>query len=204
MPCVFPLPSWLRRRLCRAAPQSPGPIYWPSIDESSCHGRAPAYSVGSGRAPSPCLPACLPASPPPSFPASCRPPPLPASRRPPPPASSRRPASALPATASILARHHRADIDPSITSIESPGPCYDTRDEKTVRAPTTWTILRHDGPNHLGLLYNVLPAHQMALIISGCVPFSPPRPALRHGPWAAARSEVPRHRHAYSCSRDSP
>ena len=30
------------------------------------------------------------------------------------------------------------------------------------------TILRHDGPNHLGLRYDVLAAHQMALITSGC------------------------------------
>ena len=35
---------------------------------------------------------------------------------------------------------------------------------------TTWTILRRqDGPNHLGLWYNVLPERQMALITSGCV-----------------------------------
>ena len=37
--------------------------------------------------------------------------------------------------------------------------------------PITWTILRYDGPNHLGLRYNLLPAYQMALITSGCVPF---------------------------------
>ena len=29
-----------------------------------------------------------------------------------------------------------------------------------------------DGPNHLGLWCYVLPDHQMALITSGCVPFS--------------------------------
>ena len=39
------------------------------------------------------------------------------------------------------------------------------------RRPARWTILQHDGPNHLGLLYNALPGHQMALIASGCVPF---------------------------------
>ena len=39
-----------------------------------------------------------------------------------------------------------------------------------VRDPTTWTILEQDGPNHLGLWCNVLPEHQMALIISECVP----------------------------------
>ena len=32
-----------------------------------------------------------------------------------------------------------------------------------VRDPTTWTILQQDGPNHLGLLYNALPEHQIAL-----------------------------------------
>ena len=41
-----------------------------------------------------------------------------------------------------------------------------------VRVPTTWTILQQDGPNHLGLWYNVLPEHQIALITSGCVPCS--------------------------------
>eukprot|EP01052_Picozoa_sp_SAG31_P019134 SAG31_NODE_1384_length_8578_cov_2.883359_7_plen_266_part_00 len=30
--------------------ESPGPIYWPSIDEVSVHSRGPAYSVGSGHA----------------------------------------------------------------------------------------------------------------------------------------------------------
>ena len=33
--------------------------------------------------------------------------------------------------------------------------------------PTTWTILRHDGPDPLGLWCNALPEHQMALIASG-------------------------------------
>ena len=37
-------------------------------------------------------------------------------------------------------------------------------------ARTTCTILRHDGPNHLGLRGNALPEHQMALLTSGCVP----------------------------------
>ena len=36
---------------------------------------------------------------------------------------------------------------------------------------TTWTILQKDGPNHHELRYNVLIAHQMTLITSGCVPF---------------------------------
>ena len=36
--------------------------------------------------------------------------------------------------------------------------------------PIAWTILPKDGPSHLGLRYGVLPAHQMALIASGCVP----------------------------------
>ena len=29
-----------------------------------------------------------------------------------------------------------------------------------VRAPHTWTILQQDGPDHLGLWYNVLPEHK--------------------------------------------
>ena len=32
--------------------------------------------------------------------------------------------------------------------------------------PTTWTILQKDGPNHLGLWYNMIPEHQMSLITS--------------------------------------
>ena len=39
-----------------------------------------------------------------------------------------------------------------------------------VRGPKTRTILQKHGPNHLGLRYNELPEHQMALITSGCVP----------------------------------
>ena len=57
---------------------------------------------------------------------------------------------------------------------------------ETVRNPTTWTILRHDGPNHLGLRYNVLPAHQMALIASGCVPFRTGSSAARATGWTTA------------------
>ena len=38
-----------------------------------------------------------------------------------------------------------------------------------VRVPATWTILQRDGRKHLGLWYNVLPEHQIALITSGCV-----------------------------------
>ena len=41
-----------------------------------------------------------------------------------------------------------------------------------VRPPTTWTTIQNDDPNHLGLRCNAFPAHQMALITSGCVPFS--------------------------------
>ena len=40
-----------------------------------------------------------------------------------------------------------------------------------MRDPTTWTILQKDGPNYLGLWYNVLPEYQMALITLGYVPF---------------------------------
>ena len=36
--------------------------------------------------------------------------------------------------------------------------------------PTTWTTLQQDGPDHLGLWYNALPDHQMALITSDCRP----------------------------------
>ena len=47
------------------------------------------------------------------------------------------------------------------------------KNETSVRGrPTTWTVLQQDGPNHLGLRYNAMPDHQMALITSGCVPFS--------------------------------
>ena len=35
-----------------------------------------------------------------------------------------------------------------------------------VRDPTTWTVLQHDGPNHLGLWYNVLPEQQMAGLLT--------------------------------------
>ena len=47
-----------------------------------------------------------------------------------------------------------------------------------VRGPASWTITRHDGPNHLGLWYNALPEHQMALITSGCAPVQT-KPKLR-------------------------
>ena len=40
------------------------------------------------------------------------------------------------------------------------------------RSPlTTWTIIRHDGPNHLGLRCEALLEKQMALITSGCALF---------------------------------
>ena len=39
-------------------------------------------------------------------------------------------------------------------------------------APTTWTITRHGGPNHLRLWCDALPGHQMALITSD---YAPPR-----------------------------
>ena len=38
--------------------------------------------------------------------------------------------------------------------------------------PTTWTTIQQNGPHHLGLWHIALPEHQMALINSGCVPFS--------------------------------
>ena len=47
-----------------------------------------------------------------------------------------------------------------------------------VREPTTMTALQKDGPNHLGLRHNVLPAHQMALTTSGCVCPSAPRQSI--------------------------
>ena len=42
-----------------------------------------------------------------------------------------------------------------------------------------WTILQNYGPNHLGLRYNALPEHQMALITSVCVPAVAPCPPLK-------------------------
>ena len=42
-------------------------------------------------------------------------------------------------------------------------------DSMLVHPRTTWTVIQHDGPNHLGLWYNVLPEYQVALITSGCV-----------------------------------
>ena len=54
--------------------------------------------------------------------------------------------------------------------------CFIDRDGEVIAdrcaTPTTWIILQQDGPNHLGLWYNALPEHQMALITSGCVPVS--------------------------------
>ena len=35
-------------------------------------------------------------------------------------------------------------------------------------APQTWTMTRHDGPNHLGFLCDALSEHQTALITSDC------------------------------------
>ena len=32
----------------------------------------------------------------------------------------------------------------------------------------TWTVLQQDGPDHLGLLYMLLPVHQTAPLTSGC------------------------------------
>ena len=55
------------------------------------------------------------------------------------------------------------------------------------RHPTTWTILQHDGPDHLGLWYNALPEHHMALITSGCAPAAPASSRPR-GPEIAKRS----------------
>ena len=65
-----------------------------------------------------------------------------------------------------------------------------------------WTVLQNDGPNHLGLRCNALPAHQMARITSGCVPFRRPSctrrrsgvgPTLQSGTAArlAARELIP-------------
>ena len=69
----------------------------------------------------------------------------------------------------------------------------DRAQDLLVRAPhNIWTVLRKDGPNHLGLRYHALSEHQMALTTSGCVPFRLPKmscprpptpPALRARPW---------------------
>ena len=40
-----------------------------------------------------------------------------------------------------------------------------------MRGLTTYTTRKNDDPNHLELRFNALPAHQMALIASGCAPF---------------------------------
>ena len=40
-----------------------------------------------------------------------------------------------------------------------------------VRDPATGTVLRRDGPDHLGLWCDALLEHQMALITSGCAAF---------------------------------
>ena len=56
----------------------------------------------------------------------------------------------------------------------------------TVRDPTTWTILQQYGPSHLGLWYNVLPQHQMALITSGCVPGRTRSSRTSTGRWTRA------------------
>ena len=48
-------------------------------------------------------------------------------------------------------------------------------------------MTRYDGLNYLGLWYNALPEHQMALIISGCVPC---REASAAEPEAAAAAAV--------------
>ena len=39
-----------------------------------------------------------------------------------------------------------------------------------VRDPHNMDCFQKDGSDHLGLWYNALPEHQMALITSGCVP----------------------------------
>ena len=52
------------------------------------------------------------------------------------------------------------------------GAAHDADARTGAEAPTTWTTLHKDGPNHLGLRFNSLPDHQMAVITSGCVPFS--------------------------------
>ena len=39
-------------------------------------------------------------------------------------------------------------------------------DSMLVHPRTTWTVIQHDGPNHLGLWYNVLPEQQMAGLLT--------------------------------------
>ena len=78
----------------------------------------------------------------------------------------------------------------------------------SVRDP--WTVIRHDGPNHLGLRCNALPEHQMALITSGCTP-SRPSPRRRAGggwrrtawswPSASPRLQGPSRRPSRWCCR---
>ena len=63
-----------------------------------------------------------------------------------------------------------------------------TSDPDAVRVPTPWTILQQDGRNHLGLRYNFLPEHQIALITSGCVPCSSAIPVRSGRPAATTPS----------------
>ena len=70
--------------------------------------------------------------------------------------------------------------------------------------PTAWTILRYDGPNHLGLWCNVLPEYQMALITSGCVPSRQGPRAVRGGAAPSlARPRPSRHFHPPSAAPPS-
>ena len=79
----------------------------------------------------------------------------------------------------ILWRHGPARLTPS----SSPLANLTTR---WCGTPTTWTPLQKNGPNHLGLRYNALSEHQMALVTSGCVPCS-----LRSGAVTAPPTSPP-------------
>ena len=63
-------------------------------------------------------------------------------------------------------------VCPAGPGLPPPPPPIETADfsalDAAVRDPTTWTILPKYCPNHLGLRYNAMPEHQMALITSGC------------------------------------
>ena len=64
-------------------------------------------------------------------------------------------------------------------TVDKSAPVLSAEVESEVRDPTTWTIFQQNGPNHLGLWYNVLPGHQTALTTSGCVPRSRPNRSTR-------------------------
>ena len=60
-------------------------------------------------------------------------------------------------------------------------------------APTAWTVLQQNGPDHLGLWYNMLPWHQIALITSDCLGAVQIDVSARHVPSAEAPEPIELH-----------